>query len=150
MSGPTTDMVGGIAQLLAAAGIAVYRPDGLVYTADETAITKKDLPPAPDRVIAITAYGAGDDQPVITYGQRFVQLRFRGAAGDPDDVDDLADAAFDALHGRENLTFGSVHVTQILRFSSVPLGMDEQSRRWQRADNYQLDVDWPSSATRPL
>lgn len=149
MSGPTTDLTDGIAALLVAAGVAVYRPTGPAYTDGETVITKKDLPPAPDRVIAITSYGVADDQPLITYGQRLLQLRFRGVAGDPDDVDDLADAVFAVLHGAEDLTFASVHVAQILRFSSFPLGMDEQSRRWQRADNYQLDVDWPTSTNRP-
>lgn len=149
MSGPTTDLVTGSAAMLAAAGVGTYRADGSIYLPAETAITFKDLPPEPDRVIAITTHSARADHPVITYGQRIVQFRFRGLPGDPNDVDDLADAAFAVLHAAENLTFGSVHVTQILRFSSIPLGMDEQDRRWQRADNYLFDVDWPTSVNRP-
>jgi hypothetical protein len=150
VSGPTSDMLDGLARMLDTAGVAVYRPsDGATYAADETAISFKDLPPDPDRVVVITPANTPATTPVITYGQRIVQLRFRGTAV-ATDVDDLADAAFVVLHGAADLTFGSVHVTQILRFSSIPLGMDEQDRRWQRSDNYLLDVDWPTSANRPL
>lgn len=144
----TGDILDGVARLLDAAGVATYRSDGSAYLATETAITFKDLPPTPDRVIALAAFGASD-QPVITLGSQQIQVRARGTS-DPRDVDSILDAAFVALHGASNLTFGSVHVVQILRVNTIPLGMDEQDRRWQRSDNYALDVDLPTSANRPI
>jgi len=144
----TGDILAGLASMLATAAVATYRADGTRYLASETAVTFKDLPPAPDRVVCLSPFGATADQPVITYGQQRVQLMMRGTQN-PTDVDDLADAAFAALHGAANLTFGSVHVVQILRENTIPLGMDEQSRRWLRSDNYVLDVDLPVSTFRP-
>jgi hypothetical protein len=148
VTGDILDILDGVARLLDGASVGTYRSDGTTYSTSETAITFKDLPPAPDRVIALTAFGASD-QPQITLGSRQVQLRARGTS-DPRDVDAILDAAFVALHGAENLTFGSVHVVQILRLNTIPLGMDEQDRRWQRADNYMLDVDLPTSTNRPI
>jgi hypothetical protein len=56
---------------------------------------------------------------------------------------------FEALHNLTDRTFGSVHVVQMLRTSAIPLGMDDQSRRWMRSDNYSVDVDLPGTALRP-
>lgn len=145
----TNDLLDGLAQMLAAAGVGVYHPDGSGYAANETGILFKLLPPSPDRVIVLTAFGANSDQPRITLGNQPVQLRFRGGP-DPRDVDLIGDAAFTVLHGAEDLWFGSVHVIQILRTNSIPLGQDEQDSRWQRGDNYSLDVDYPTSANRPI
>lgn len=144
----TGDILAGIAVMLDAASVATYRADGTAYLASETAVTFKGLPSSPDRVIALAPWGATADQPVITYGQQRVQLMMRGTAV-PTDVDDLADAAFAALHGATDLMFGSVHVVQILRENTIPHGMDEQSNRWLRSDNYVLDVDLPTSTYRP-
>lgn len=144
----TGDILAGLGAMLGSAGVATYRADGTPYLATETAVTFKDLPSSPDRVVCLSPFGASMDQPVITYGQQRIQLMMRGTTN-PTDVDDLADAAFAALHGAANLTFGSVHVVQILRENTIPLGMDEQSRRWLRSDNYVLDVDLPTSTYRP-
>lgn len=144
----TRDILDGLARMLDAAAVVTYRPDGTAYLAGETALTFKDLPDAPDRVIALAPFNANSDQPEITLGNQKIQVRGRGTA-DPSDVDDLLDDAFQVLHGAADLWFGSVHVVQILRDNTIPLGMDEQSRRWQRADNYSLDVDLPTSANRP-
>jgi hypothetical protein len=143
----TNDILTGLAGLITGAGLATVR-DGTDFLSSETALTFKNLPATPDRVVCLTPYGANGDQPEITLGQQPVQVRFRGTS-DPRDVDELGDAVFNVLHGARDLTFGSVHVVQILRISSTPLGMDEQSRRFERSDNFQLDVDLPTSANRP-
>lgn len=75
-----------------------------------------------------------------------MQVRTR-ASTDPDDESDLRDAVFDALHGRTNLTFGSVHVIQILRKVTVPMGKDA-SDRWSFAQTYQIDINTPPSPYR--
>lgn len=146
---PTGDMLNGLALLLVAAGLGVYRTTGAVYTAGETGITFKNMPSEPDRLICLTAYGAHSDEPTVTLGNQPVQVKMRGLAGSATDVDDLGDGVFAALHGATDLTFGSVHVVQILRLSSLPLGMDEQERRWLRSDNYSVDVDYPGTPLRP-
>lgn len=145
----TRDVVDGLARMLVTATVATYRSDGSPYLASETGVLFKDLTSTPDRVVVLNAYGTADDNPQWTLGRRLVQARFRGTA-DPLDVDALADAAFNVWHGATNLTFGSVHVVQILRVSSIPLGRDEQDLRWQRADNYALDLDYPTTANRPI
>lgn len=145
----TTDLLNGIAQMLADAGVVTRRTDGSDFTDGETALSFKNLPATPDRVVVLSPFGAHSDQPQITLGTQPIQVRCRGTS-DPWDVEDLADAAFDVLHGAANLTFGSVHVVQILRVNSIPLGMDEQDQRWQRSDNYDIDVDLPTTANRPI
>lgn len=145
----TSDLVTGLAQYLATAGLATYRADGTPYTSGETALYFNDMPASPDRVVALTAY-ATTDQAVVTLGAVRVQVRTRGLANDVLDVDTLADSIFTLLHGAVNLTFGTMHVVQILRVSSATLGMDDQSRRWMRSDNYHLDVDYPTTPNRSL
>lgn len=146
-----SDLLDGLARTIAAAGLATYRSDGSAYQAGETAVTFKDTPPDPDRVVVLSAYTSTGDEPLITLGRQPVQVKCRGAADDALDVDTLADSIFDLLHGATNLTFGALHVAQILRTSgNIPLGMDEQSRRWMRSDNYYLDVDYPTTANRPI
>jgi hypothetical protein len=44
--------------------------------------------------------------------------------------------------------YGSVHVIQILRASTVPLGLDDLQRD-ERSDNYALDVNPPATSARP-
>jgi len=78
-----------------------------------------------------------------------VQVRTRGNPNDPLDVDDLGDSIFELLHGRTDLTFGPVHIIQMNRRQSVPMGMDA-SKRWERADQFYLDVDYPATANRPV
>jgi hypothetical protein len=146
----TTDILNGVAQLLNDAAVGVFDANRVwTLTDTQTAITFKDVPAVPDRVLALSPFGANSDNPLTTYGRQQLQLRARGTT-DPRDVDQILDSAFTVLHGATNLTFGSVHVVQILRVSTIPLGMDQQDRRWQRSDNYQLDVDLPTSPLRPI
>jgi hypothetical protein len=143
-------MLAGVAQLLDSSAVGVFDLNRIWNATDtETAILFKDMPPIPNRVISLSPFGADSDQPEITLGRQQIQVRGRGTS-DPRDVDDLLDAAFTVLHGATNLTFGSVHVVQILRINTIPMGMDEQARRWHRADNYALDVDYPTTPNRPI
>ncbi|WP_200930842.1 hypothetical protein, partial [Microbacterium sp. Leaf351] len=64
------------------------------------------------------------------------------------DVDDLLDPIFTVLHGLTGITVGSQTVIQCLRRISAPMGTD-QSKRWERADQYYLDVDAPPTDLRP-
>lgn len=130
----TTDLLTGLAAHLTSAGIA----DPKFY---------KALPTSPDRAIALTAYSASDEPKVAASTIR-VQIWFRGIVNNSLDVDELGDSVFNILQGAEDLTFGTAHVVQILRKSSIQLGADANKRN-ERSDNYELDLDVPVTPGRP-
>jgi len=140
----TRDLLDGIAQELATAGVATY---AATYTAGQTGVFFKHLPANPDRAIAITPYFASDDVKTTASAVR-VQFSMRGNTNDAMDVDDLADAVFAAIHGMEHKQYGTCHVVQALRVSSIALGNDE-ARRAERSDNYQFDINTPNTSGRP-
>ena len=107
----------------------------------------KALPTGPDRCYAVTAYTASDEAKVALSHIR-VQFWFRGIVNDSLDVDELGDSFFNLLHGIEHVQFGTAHVNQMLRVSSIQLGADTAKRN-ERSDNYELDVDVPVTSGRP-
>lgn len=143
----TSDLLAGIAQMIAGAGLGITFNAGGVYTAGQTGVFMKIMPAAPDRVVTLAAVIQGDDVS-MPLGQIMVQVRGRGLPNRPVDVDDLLDSIFGVLHGTTNLVFGSVTVIQMNRRVSVPMGMDD-SKRWERIDQYYLDVDFPATTNRP-
>lgn len=140
------DVMTGLAQLLDALGVATYNPTGH-YGASDTAIVFKSMTADPDRVVCLTAYTYAN-MPDWAVDQIRVQIRCRGARTNNTDADVLAGAVYDQLHGRSNFDLGAVHVDQMLQQSSVPMGIDD-SDRWERADNYTLDVSVPATLIRP-
>lgn len=146
MADVETDLVVGLAQFLAAAGIGTYRPAG-GYLASETAIVFGDLPTAPDRAVGIGVYGAVDEGSVPLSSLR-VQFLCRGSRDDSLDPGEVAGAIFTVLQGLQHQDFGAAHVNLAQRVSRIPLGIDE-AKRSLRADNYALDVDMPATAGRP-
>lgn len=143
----TTELLDGFATTIAAAGLASWNPTG-VYTSGQTGIFRKILPADPDRAIALTLVNTDDDV-TMPLGQKMLQVKGRGVPNNPTDVDDLLDSIFDILHGATGLVFGGQTVIQCLRRVSVPMGMDEASHRWERLDQYYLDVDAAPTANRP-
>jgi hypothetical protein len=142
----TTDLLVGIAQMIADSSIADYNATG-IYTATQTGIVFKVLPPSPDRAVILTAVPM-TDMATIPLGLMMVQVRTRGLPNQPLDVDDLGDAIFDLLHGVTDKSFGSCHAVQILRKSSIPMGQDP-AKRWERVDHFYIDLDMPPSVARP-
>ncbi|MGW2292721.1 minor capsid protein [Streptomyces phaeochromogenes] len=136
-----SDIVDGLAQLLDAAGVAVYRPDG-VYASDETAITDTVMPDSPNCAVVLTAYDTAND-PALTDCTVFVQVRTR-AGPDPREVADLDEAAFTVLHGLRRQQFGSARVVLLTRANSAPLGADSVGR-FERTSNYTLLGQRPQS-----
>ena len=130
----TTDLLTGLSTYLAANGVT-------------TPVFFKALPTAPDRCIAITAYAA-TDEPKVALSHVRVQFWFRGIVNNSLDVDELGDSVFNLLQGAEDLTFGTPHVVQALRVSSIQLGADA-NKRSERSDNYELDLDVPITSGRP-
>jgi len=88
------------------------------------------------------------DEPKVALSHVRVQFWFRGIVNNSLDVDELGDSVFNLLQGAEDLTFGTPHVVQALRVSSIQLGADANKRN-ERSDNFQLDVDVPITLGRP-
>ena len=130
----TVDLLTGLSAYLAAHSIT-------------TPVFFKVLPTSPDRCIAITAYSSVDE-PKIALSHVRVQFWFRSVVNDSLDVDDLADSVFALLQGAENVTFGTAHMVQALRVSSIQLGIDS-NKRAERSDNYEFDLDVPTTSGRP-
>ena len=147
MTGFTSDLLTGLAGLLAGAGIGVtYRPS-TPYLATETGVVFGLYPTSPDRCVAMTAYVA-TDEPKVALSKIRVELALRGVPNDSLDVHDLGDAIFTVLQGAEDLTFGTAHVVQALRVISASGGVDA-NKRSMRSDSYSLDVDVPITPGRP-
>lgn len=141
-----TDIANGFAQIIVGASIGVFNPDGK-YQAADTAIVMKNVPVSPDRLVTITVVPLTDDA-AVSQGQVMVQLRYRGVPNLPLDVDDLGDSVFPLFHGLRSTQMGSVYVVQCLRQQSVPLGQDA-AKRWERADQFYLDVEYPPNPQIP-
>ncbi len=146
MSGLADDISQGFAQIIEDAGLAVFNESGKYDDAD-TGILMKAVPPSPDRIVTITVVPLSDDI-AAPQGQVMVQLRYRGAPGEPLDVDELADAVKPLFHGLTNMPMGDHTVVQCDRRQSVPLGQDS-SKRWERADQFYLDVEYPPTVLVP-
>lgn len=143
----TDDLLGGLAQILADAGVGRWNPDGAAYTGEgPPPIVIGSVPGQPDQVITLAAYPV-DDEVELNDSTIGVQARARGDR-DPRTVDALDDDVFDKLHGLANLTLSTgVRVVQIYRTSGTPLGVDGNGRH-ERTSNYYVQAARPS-AHRP-
>lgn len=141
-----TDLLTGIAQTLAAAGVGAFGAGP--YASTDTAIVFGEMPAQPDRCIGLTVYSAQDNA-TVNYTQYRVQVWARGVPNVSTDAADIQCAVFDALHGLTSQQWGSVWVSQVTRYSLIPAGVDA-NRRSERSDNYLLRVNPPNTAHRPL
>jgi hypothetical protein len=138
--GYTIDLVTGLAEHLADAGIGTWKPDG-DYTADDIAIVVgPHIPQAPDSVVCLTPYVVPGNQPGLSEHVTGVQVRCRGPASDPRTAEDLADVVFDTLQGLGPTTLGGLPVAHVWLQSSAPLGPDT-SHRHERSDNYYIQAN---------
>lgn len=139
--GGSGDLVGGLAQLMEAGSLAVYRPEGPAYTTAETGITISTMPDAPNRLICLTPYSVNDTD--LTDAITGVQVRMR-AGTDPRALLDLSDGVFDLLHNRRGFWLGDVFVALCWRQSEAPMGQDAHGRD-ERSANYYLQVSRTAS-----
>jgi hypothetical protein len=143
--GHTKDLLVGLATDAAAAGIGLYHDS--VYAVSDIGIGVGKTPQTCDQAIGITDYLTASDSPNQALGQIGVQFEFRGLPDDKTSMTDLADAVFQLFHGMVHRQYGACHVIQMLRKSSIPLGQDA-AQRFERTDNYLLDVNVPVTANR--
>lgn len=137
----TTTVVTSVNQILAAAGVGVWRPTGPAYLATEVGIVYGPLPAAPDRAIGVTCY-TQTDNPENGLADRYVQVRCRGAKGLPNGADLIADAVFAALHG----IYRTHGFARVVRTSTAPLGADTNARQ-ERTENYHISLDNPEATS---
>lgn len=142
MAGWTENLITGLAQYLAAAGVGVWQPNG-VYTAGQTAIVYRAVPQTPDRLITLAPYPIADAYQGLADTTVGVQARIRGTT-DPRVCDGIADALYELLDSATNLRLGGVAVVQIYRQSAVPLGQDGNGR-WEASHNYYVDAMRPTA-----
>lgn len=126
------DLLDGLARLLDDAGLGTYRPDS-PYAEGETAITIAATPPAPDRVICLSAYPVTESAG-LTDTTTGIQVRTR-AGLDPREVAALDDRVFDVLHGSGPFQWGEARVQFIYRASAASIGADGTGRA-ERSSNY--------------
>lgn len=145
MSGPTTDILTGLAALFNTNSVGVYQPTG-AYADSDWAIILDLLPASPDNAIALRGYILTADPYPTASGIVGVQFQTRATtrAADRDKQDEI----YTLLHARENTVFGSVHVALMSWKSAVPLGQDD-TLRWESTSNYNLMVDYPPTSNRP-
>lgn len=137
-----SDIVAGVAQLIAAAGLGVWRPDGTPYGQGETAVVDSTVPEQPDRLIVLTAYQVDDE--LGTDSIVGLQVRTRTPGPDPRPCRDLDDALFALLHARTHMQLPTgPHIVSCRRTSGTDLGLDENRRR-ERASSYVLRTHWPA------
>lgn len=137
--GWTTDLLEGVAELLATAGVGQWRPDGPPYDQGETAIVIGAMPPDPARIILLAAYPVEDN---IALAHATVGLQVRTRAGpDPRDVQDLDDEVYEQLQGLTQTTFGTCHVKQMWRRSATSLGQARDGTdRWEQSSNFYAEA----------
>jgi hypothetical protein len=138
--GSTSALTAGVAELLAANGVGVWRPTGM-YAAGELGIFDSIVPASPDRIITLTVYGA-DDDPTQADSTARMQLRTRGDR-DPRTSADLQDAAFDVLHNLPRQQIGGITVAGCWRRSASYLGADGNGRH-SHTSNYEIRLHRPA------
>jgi Bacteriophage minor capsid protein len=137
----TAELAHGLAAHLAAAGVGVYRPDGM-YADDETGLVIGVVPATPPRVVVLSCYALVDD---VDQADSLIglQARVRGGTADPRDALALLDGVFDELHGATHLTLAGAVVHLVERTASAPMGRDANGR-YEHADTYRLTAYRPT------
>lgn len=142
MSGFTSKLAIGLAELLAAAAVGEWSPAGQRTGTPVPWITVAAMPETPDQIICLTPYtsapeGGGSDVVMA------IQVRTRGDRT-PLSSPDLQDAVYEVLHGRRRTVLGTgagqLIVAQVLRRNIGQLGPDALSR-WEWVSTYDVYVN---------
>lgn len=142
MSAPDVegDLVTGLAQMLADAGVAQFDPTTASYTEDRPAVFAEDPPQWDGQAIVLRVYPVSDGPlDLSTVG---VQVFMRGTT-DPTSVTQLSATLFDTLHDRDRLVLNGIPVVLIQRRFAQPMGTDA-GHRYVRADTYYVQLVWPT------
>lgn len=141
MTGPASlsDVGNAIGLLLGTAGVGVWADD---VSDPNVGLVLGRIGTAPSQAIGITPYPLSGEDPKNDACMFGVQLRFRGAE-DLQSVLDLSAAAFNVLHGLQDVQMGRIYLAIMWRSSSAPGGYDENNRAlW--FDTYWARGNWPT------
>lgn len=130
------DLLDGLAQHLAAAGLVTYDPTGT--TGD---LFMEAMPSTPDECVVLTLYGAsGEQDSKLGYDTPMLQVRARGTI-DPRVSRARAEALYAELHGLGPVTLpdGSYLLSCIATATPGSIGRDEVDR-FEHTCNYRLEV----------
>lgn len=134
-----TDLLTGLAELLAAESIGNWSPDGIAPAGRPT-ITLRQTPASPDETITLNAYLETADVR-LTDSMTAVNLRVRGTR-DPSSCSAVAGAIYSALHALGRATLGTapdqVMVTDVQYRSAVQVGPDQNGRHVRSLNYYVL------------
>jgi len=138
-----TDLVAGVAQLLATASIGLtWHADGTPYAANEIGLYDSEVPATPDDAVTVSTYGLGDDA-VYADSIRGLQIRSRRAGADPRPARDLDDLVADTLLGLFPTTLPTgIRIVTLVRTSGTTLGQDD-NLRWTQLSNFTLELYRP-------
>lgn len=135
-----SDLLAGVAELLAADGVAEWDPTG-TYTDNEIGIVIGPPSQSPASLVALATYNNSDD-PGGADSTVFLQVRSRAPDDDPRKANALSGGVFNSLQGLR-ATVNGIRIVYGKRNSSAPLGVDGNGRQ-ERTDNYELMVHRPS------
>lgn len=124
----------GIGEHLAASCGWSWKASG-AYASTETGIVIDALPQDPANLVSLHIYTV--DEPLEPDALMGCQIVMRNGSADPRKVNDMADRAFNALHGLTDATLAGLHISLAWRQSTASLGQDG-NRRWSRSDNYYI------------
>ena len=131
-----TDITTAVAELLDAAGVSRWDPEGIYSASAEPATYVRMTPDVNWPIVTLSTYpvaaATGPNDTVLG-----LQIRTRAPGRDPRPTDDLDDAVFTVLHGLSGASLGRYRITQILFQSGASLGQDG-SERWGRSANYYI------------
>lgn len=131
-----TDLLTGLAELLAAAGVGNWSPSG-VAPAGLPTITLRVTPPTPDEVITLTAYTA-ESNTRLTDSITAVNVRIRGTR-DPGSASLTSSLVHRTLHALGRATLGTTPnqlLVSDVQFRSATLIGPDGSGRQVRSENY--------------
>jgi hypothetical protein len=132
-----TDLLTGLAELLATAGVGHWSPTGVVTATDLPTIALRQTPDRPDQVITLSDYTAVAS-PRLSDSETAVNFRIRGTRS-PNACSSIAEKIWRALHALGRTTLGTapdeVMVGDVQYRSAVQVGPDANGRH-VRSVNY--------------
>jgi hypothetical protein len=129
----TVEVLKGLAQLIADAGIAVYKTSGS-YTAADRGVYFSEMPTGATQAVSLTRYL---DQPgALGQNNVMVQIRTR-LTQNPLEGEAVVDQIRDLLHRRTYTDLGGYRFNLISQESFAPLGKDANGR-YQYTQNFLL------------
>lgn len=144
--GTARDIITNLGVLLNSSGVGVWDTTGAFQPTD-TAVVAEAMPPTPDRAIVLTTFPltqiAGS-----TTGRWILQVRTRGLPNEVLDCVDLTDQVKTVIDGLTNQLWGNTTVSQVIFYSSIPMGVDD-SVRFEHVTKYYVDLDEPPTPLRP-